>query len=242
MPADTDFPAKKFHICRECSHKRFSSFCKNCKHCNSICSDFEAEICHKLLTPPYVCNGCPKRNTSCTLEKRVYLPLDAWKEYRDLLSETRSGISLSEQEISHLDELISPLLRKKQSLHHICVHHADSIMVSESTLYRLVDYNLFSARNIDMTRKVRYAKRKKKKDFKIDKACRIGRTYQDFLTFVKEHPDLPVTQMDSVEGTRGGKVLLTIHFVKAECMLTYLRNSNDSQSVIDIFEKLYLEL
>ena len=236
------FSCKKFQLCRECPHKRFTSFCKNCKLCNSVCSEFEAEICQKLLAPPYVCNGCPKRNTSCTLEKRVYLPLDAWKEYREILSETRSGISLSEQEISHLDEVISPLLKKKQSLHHICVHHADSIMVSESTLYRFVNYNLFSARNIDMPRKVRYAKRKKKKDFKVDKACRIGRTYQDFLAFAKEHPDLPVTQMDSVEGIKGGKVLLTIHFVKAECMLAFLRDSNDSQSVIDIFEKLYLEL
>ena len=236
------FFCKKFQLCKECPHKRFTSFCKNCKHCNSVCSEFEAEICQKLLAPPYVCNGCPKRNTSCTLEKRVYLPLDAWKEYREILSEARSGISLSEQEIFHLDEVISPLLKKKQSLHHICVHHADSIMISESTLYRFVDYNLFSARNIDMPRKVRYAKRKKKKDFKVDKACRIGRTYQDFLAFAKEHPDLPVTQMDSVEGTKGGKVLLTIHFVKAECMLAFLRDSNDSQSVIDIFEKLYLEL
>ena len=236
------FSCKKFHICIDCSYKRFSSFCKNCKLCNHVCSDFEAEVCQKLLAPPYVCNGCPKRNTSCTLEKRFYQPVDAWKEYKEVLSEARCGISLSEKEISHLDEIISPLIRKKQSLHHICVHHTDSIMVSESTLYRFVDYNLFSARNIDMPRKVRYAKRRKKKDFKVDKACRIGRSYQDFLAFCKEHPELPVTQIDSVEGIRGGKVLLTIHFVKAECMLAYLRDSNDSQSVIDIFEKLYLEL
>lgn len=166
----------------------------------------------------------------------------AWNEYKEVLSQARSSISLSEKEISHLDEIISPIIRKKQSLHHICVHHLDSIMVSESTLYRFVDYNLFSARNIDIPRKVRYAKRRKKKDFKVDKACRIGRTYQDFLAFCKEHPDLPVTHMDSVKGIRGGKVLLTIHFVKAECMLVYLWDFNDSQSVIDIFEKLYLEL
>ena len=53
---------------------------------------------------------------------------------------------------------------------------------------------------------------------------------------------LPVTQIDSVEGKKGGKVLLTIHFVKAEFMLAFLREANDSQSVIDIFERLYLEL
>lgn len=48
--------------------------------------------------------------------------------------------------------------------------------------------------------------------------------------------------MDSVIGSEGGKVLLTIHFVKAECTLAFLRDANDSRSVIDIFEKLYPKL
>ena len=115
-------------------------------------------------------------------------------------------------------------------------------MVSERTLYRLIDYNLFSARNIDLPKKVKYSRRKRKKDFKVDKKCRIGRTYQDYLNFRRDHPDLPVTEIDTVEGRRGGKVFLTIHFVKTEFMLIFLRDANDSQSVIDVFDKLYLEL
>lgn len=87
--------------------------------------------------------SCSKRNTSCTLEKRFYQPVAAQNEYCSVLSEARSGLSLSEAEIAHLDSIVSPLLRKKQSLHNICANHSDSIMVSESTLYRLVDYNLF---------------------------------------------------------------------------------------------------
>ena len=236
------FSCQERHICVNCPGRKTFSYCRNCKVCNSVCNLFEPDICQKLLKPPYVCNGCGKRNTSCTLEKRFYQPVAAQNEYRSVLSEARSGLSLSEAEIAHLDSIVSPLLRKKQSLHNICANHSDSIMVSESTLYRLVDYNLFQARNIDMPRKVRYARRKKKKDYKVDKACRIGRNYQDFLTFCQAHPDLPITQMDSVEGRIGGKVLLTIHFTKAECMLAFLRDANDSQSVIDIFEKLSLEL
>ena len=115
-------------------------------------------------------------------------------------------------------------------------------MVSERSLYRLVDYNLFKARNIDFPRKIRYSKRKQKRHHKVDKKCRIGRSYQDFKKFIAENPDTPVTELDSVEGTKGGKVLLTIHFVKAEMMLAFLRDYNDSQSVIEIIEKLYLEL
>lgn len=48
--------------------------------------------------------------------------------------------------------------------------------------------------------------------------------------------------MDSVEGRKGGKVLLTLHFVKAELMLAFLRDANDSQSVLNCFDRLYLEL
>ena len=45
--------------------------------------------------------------------------------------------------------------------------------------------------------------------------------------------------MDSVEGKKGGKVLLTIHFVKTEFMLAYIRDRNTAYSVYEIFEKLY---
>lgn len=44
--------------------------------------------------------------------------------------------------------------------------------------------------------------------------------------------------MDSVIGRVGGKVLLTLHFVKAEFMLAFLRDANDSQSVIEVFDGL----
>ena len=227
-------------LCISCtSNKR--KHCSLCEKCNSNCPDFKEEKCGRLEKPPYVCNGCPDRRT-CTLEKRLYTPSYADKEYRTTLSEARSGISYSEEEIRRLDSIVSPLLLRGQSLNHICANNKDSLMVSESTLYRLIDYNVFRARNIDLPRKVRYSRRRKMKDFKVDKTCRIRRTFKDYIAFRKEYPDLPVTQMDSVEGKKGGKVLLTIHFVKAELMLAFLRDANDSQSVIDIFERLYLDL
>jgi len=45
-------------------------------------------------------------------------------------------------------------------------------------------------------------------------------------------------QMDTVEGAKGGKVLLTIHFTNFQFMLAFLRDANTSQSVIDIFNGL----
>ena len=233
------FSCDKIRVCKVCKPDKNYKKCRNCPACNNNCPDFVKVICPKLGKPPYVCNACSSRFYGCTLEKRYYYPDQAQKEYKELLSESRSGISFSEEEIRHLDEIISPLIRQSQSPHHICVTNEDSLMVSESTVYRLIDSGLISARNIDLPRKVRFRRRKKTVSVKVDKTCRIGRKYEDFLAFIRENPDTPVTQLDSVEGKKGGKVLLTIHFVKAEMMLAFLRDHNDSASVIEIFNDLY---
>ena len=233
------FSCSESWLCKECTFSKGAKKCSFCSKCITVCPKYEPYPCPKLHKPPYVCNGCPDRNLRCTLEKHYYVAKNAQQEYEHTLSEARSGINLTEAEVKQLDALFSPQLKKQQSVHHICINHRNSIMVSESTIYRLVDYNLFAARNIDLPRKVRFAPRKKHREFKVDKSCRIGRTYDDYKKFIEEHPALPVVQMDSVEGRKGGKVLLTLHFTKAECMLAFIRNANDSQSVIDIINRLY---
>lgn len=246
----TGAPGRAFNNCahrHSCDHRRIcpscssNRYCWSCKKCTAVCPDFTEEKCGRLSRAPYVCNGCPEQK-KCTLEKCFYQAAYADREYRMTLRESREGISLSEKEIQNLDAIVSPLIRKGHSIHHICSNNRDTIMVSESTVYRLIDYNVFSARNIDLPRKVRYSRRRVKKHVKVDTKCRIGRTYEDFRHYMDAHPDLPVTEIDSVEGIKGGKVLLTVHFVKAEFMLAFLRGSNDSQSVIDVFEKLYSKL
>lgn len=225
-------------LCSNKSCKRVCSFCQT-HRCSSLCADYRQEVCHKLSKPPYVCNGCELRK-ACTLEKRLYAARHAQKEYEEVRTESRQGIQLAEEEALRLDTLISPLLIQGQSLYHICVSHIDEIMVDERTLYNYVDAGLFSAKNLDMPRVVRMGKRKKKKDgFKVDKKCRIGRTYHDYLNFMQNHPGMPVVEMDSLEGTMGGKVLLTLHFRVPQFMLAFIRDANTSQSVIDIFNWLW---
>ncbi len=235
------FNCSKNHICTTCHSERKYTLCRRCSMCNTFCNDFEVSHCNRLEKPPYVCNGCGKRST-CSLEKRFYKAHEAHSEYKQVLTESRSGISLSESEILYLDEVVTPLIKQQQSPHHICVTNRDTITVSERTLYRLIDSRIISAMNIDLPRKVRYSARKKSVSLKVDKTCRIGRDYECFKAFLQDNPDSPVVQLDSVEGSRGGKVLLTIHFVKAEMMLAFIREHNTSQSVIDIFNDLYQKL
>ncbi len=229
------------HLCGNLKCKRYCGFC-NSHHCSTLCPDYQQEQCPRLSKPPYVCNGCENRR-SCTLEKRIYAASYAHKEYETVRSESRQGVQLNEKEALRLDDLISPLLMKGQSLHHICANHVDEIMLDERSLYNYVSKGIFTAKNIDMPRVVRMGKRKKKKDgFKVDKKCRSGRTYQDLLAFKADHPGIPIVEMDSVEGRKGGKVLLTIHFTIPQLMFAFIRDANTSQSVIDIFERLYMAL
>ena len=228
-------------VCLECT-SRNNRFCWSCGKCSSSCILYEKYVCPKLAKPPYVCNGCSERY-KCSLEKRLYRASYAQKEYELVRRESRSGFALSENELKQMDDIVSPLLLKGQSLHHIAVHHADELMKSERTLYAYINSGLFTARNIDMPRTVRMRPRKNvSKNLKVDRACRIGRDFSSFQSYVEKHPDLAVRQIDSVEGVKGGTVLLTIHFVEQGLQLAFLRQRNDSQSVIDIFNRLYLEL
>ncbi len=229
----------EMRVCgKEGCHKR----CKNCPYCNSYCSDFEEEKCQQLNKPPYVCNGCKKR-TRCTLVKQVYVATSAHEKYQTVLSESRSGINITEEELQQLRNIIVPLIKQGQSFHHISVNNADTIMMSEKTLYNYNDIGAFGITNIDLPRKVRYRKRKKRGNvYKVDKKCRINRTFDDFKEYLHNQQNCTYAQMDTVEGTKGGKVLLTIHFPQSSFMLAYLRDANDSKSVTLIFEKLFSSL
>lgn len=220
--------------CNRSSHNR----CAFCGKCTSSCDDYVKEECSKLSKAPYVCNGCDNLNM-CTLEKRFYKARAAQQEYEYVRSESRSGFNLSEEERQHLDSVISPLLMQGQSLHHILANNPDAVSCCEKTAYLYADNGLFSARNIDMPRKVRFKPRKKSVELKVDKSCRIGRTFEEFKKFREENPSLPVTELDSVEGVKGGAVLLTIHFVLPKLQLAFLREVNDSKSVTEIINTLY---
>lgn len=210
---------------------------KNCKLHN--CTEFKEEKCNLLEKPPYVCNGC-KKKTLCTLSKKFYDACYANNEYKENIIEARSGIVIDTQEIKHLNSILVPLIKEQgQSINHVLVNNKNKIMYSNKTIYKLIDLGILDVRNIDLPRKVRYRERRKEtKIYKIDKQCLVNRSYEDFLKYMSEYPDTPVVQMDSVEGIKGGKVLLTIHFVNCSFMLAFIREHNDAQSVIDIFNYL----
>jgi IS30 family transposase len=170
--------------------------------------------------------------------KNLYDAERAHLKAHEIISESRSGLCICEEEIARLNAIISPLVQQGQSIHQIYVSHENELMCSEKTIYNYIDAFLLDVRNIDLPRKVKFRERYKKPEFKVDKGCRIGRNYEAFQSFIDKNPDTAIVQMDSVIGSKGGKCMLTVHFIETNLMLAFLRESNTSQSVIDVFNDL----
>ena len=225
----------------ECS-KRICSIA--CSQCALFCDRYEPEVCPKLLKPPYSCNGCEKRGANCHLQKRLYFAEYAHSMYKQTLSDSRSGISLSREEFQFIAENIIPLIKKGISVPVVYEAYADRMPVSERTLYDYIDKGYFDADNLDLRRKVRRKSNRQKSGpvLHVDKKCHVGRTYADFLAYLEENPEARVSEMDTVEGRKGGKVILTIFIRGCSLQLMFLRDYKTAAEVTDAYAWLRKKL
>lgn len=221
------------------------NLCKYRNECKKYdCSNkekcYEEEICFKLTGAPYVCNGCEEK-AKCRKIKYYYYSKFANDEYEEKLRTSRYGINLSKEEAYDIDKLITPLIKEKhQSISHIYANHPDEISFSRATMYNYVDLGVFSFRNIDLPRKVRYKKRKENEKQRIrrETAIRKGRTYEEFKEYVGKHPECSIVEIDTVEGIKGGKVFLTLLLRQSKFMIIYLME----QKTMECVEKAFKEI
>ena len=161
--------------------------------CTGYCDRCITHTCKKTERAPFVCDSCSEKNKkACKYNKFYYLAEKADAKAKKVRSESREGIRLSQEELQTLDEILSPLIRQGQPLSHICNTHGDEIKVSERSIYNYIDAGELTISNLDLRRKVKYKKRRKKQtEIKCNKFnYRQGRTYEDFQKYMEEHPDL----------------------------------------------------
>lgn len=240
-------PRNKCALSGECRKKNVcgtyapvcKKMCRFCNHCNSHCKDFTPRTyhCPKLDKAPFVCNACSKKS-GCRLDKAYYRAVTAHRQYRTVLVESRTGINISPETLTQLDELVSPLILQGQSPYMILQGHPE-IPYSEKTLYNYIESGAFSVKNIDLPKKVKYKIRSSNPSDAVDKAIYEGRTYKELQAFLKEFPDTPLTEMDTVLGCEGShKVLLTFHFTCCSFMMAYLLDSREARHVKAVFDSI----
>lgn len=201
---------------------------------------YEEEICSFLMGTPYVCNGCEQK-VKCRKVKYYYYSKFANDEYSEKLRTSRYGINQTKEEIYELDKIIAPLIKEKnQSISHIYNNHPDEINFSRSTMYNYINLGVFSFKNIDLPRKVKYKKRKENKKQRIrrETLIRKGRTYENFKEYIEKNPESSIVEMDTVEGKKGGKVFLTLIFRQSKFMLIYLMENKTMECVEEVFRNI----
>ena len=109
-------------------------------------------------------------------------------------------------------------------------------------MYNYVSKNCFSARNIDLPRLVKMKKRRQRRTEPKDTQARTNRTYEDFQKYIELHPEASIVEMDTVEGVKGSRVLLTFLFRNSRLMLAFILYEKTQKEVLRVFNMLEYEL
>ena len=195
--------------------------------------------CYKLCKTPHVCNGCKSRS-GCRKERYTYYARKAHDSYKELISNCRQGINLTEEEIFNINTVITPLVKKGQTTNHLFINHAEVLNFSKVSFYNYINNGVFEFGPLDFPRIVKYKKRKnKKRRTRLEREIRIGRTYDDFILYTSKNPELNIVEMDTIEGLKSdSKCILTLFFRKSNFMLMFLLDSQTTSEVTRVFEYL----
>ena len=182
------------------------NFCVHRYHCR------KTNACGKIILCGVKCSSCPTCNQTCR---------DFEKERCSRLDKAPYVCNGCPKKISH-------------SPYQIVTNHPE-LELSIRTVYAYLDQGLFTARNVDLKRKVKFKPRKCHKTQISDRTVFINRTYQDFQTLHLES----FTEMDTVHSSRDSKkTLLTFFFTKEKLFLAFLMNRCTEGAVRLILDRL----
>lgn len=227
--------------------------CNNYRHCvyerqcHSSCPGYAPFKCHRRDRSPGACNGCSNWNT-CRFDKYKYSPEKAQQQYEEILADAREGVNLTTKEAEAMGKIIKPLLLQGLSPYQILQIHPE-LGICEKTLYNYIESGVFhqicGLTVMDLRRKVsRKLSKKKAKKYKkrADYKHLIGRTYKEYKEYMSHHPEVFVTQMDTLYNDEtNGPFLQTFKFIDAGILFAILHPQKTAQSMkegVDYLESI----
>lgn len=238
---DSNPRANQCKMLHACGDDTCTKLCRSCrKHdCSEVCREYQPKQCAKLNKPPYVCNGCSK-TVNCLLERKIYSSKYADDNYRNVLISSREGINQTPERIQEMNDILTPLIKRGQSMGHIYATHAEALGCSRRTAYTYIENGVFDVINLDLRRKVKYKKRKKSTVCSINhRAYRLGRAYKDFQKQLADGYTGNIVELDTVEGRGGTKpCFLTMLFRGCNLMLIFLLEEQTQAEVRRVFDSL----
>lgn len=242
-PKSCDCTFSRDCSCRHvCGASACNKKCRTCSKAKKYCADYAQAFCDIRLSHPLkLCNSCHKR-AFCHFESAYYYGSKAHLQYRDTLVNSRSGFDLSAGELIQINDIVSPLVRRGQSIYHIVHTNQHSLPVSESSVRRLIHSCELDIRLLDLPDAIKRKPRRKPHSHSQPPASKSGHLYQDYLSFIRSH-DIPVVQMDCVEGCRtDSRAVLSLHFTVFHMQLYFALEKHDSSSVVSMLDRIEASL
>ena len=196
--------------------------------------------CERLKHSPYVCNGCKSRS-GCRKVRWTYYAREADNSYKEVKSEARKGINLTPEEVYKINSVLTPLIKKGQTINHLYINHPDILDFSKPSFYNYVNNGVFEFGPLDFPRIVKYKKRKNsnKRRTRKEREILIGRTYDDFIEYISNNPDMNIVEMDTVEGLKDeNDCFLTLLWRKSKFMIIFKLENQTTEEVSRIFNIL----
>lgn len=209
----------------------------------TTCPHYEALICPLLKKFPFVCNKCPKAK-NCQLDKYYYDPNDSQDAAETVRVDSRVKDYENDKTVERVNELVSPLIQNRNSLHHAYVIHAGSMPVCERTVRRWIYKRALDVKAIDLPMWGSYRHKRPLNERptrqKADNYAIIAhRMYQDYLVYTEDNPGLETLETDSVVGKRSDhKALMTIHVPSCNFMFGFVINKGSALSFVNVYFKL----
>ena len=98
----------------------------------------------------------------CRKDRYYYEAESSHMVYKDNLTVSRLGIDLTSDEFKQLNRIVFDNIKKGHSFYMIANNYKNELSLSSRTLYNYVEKNYLDIINLDLPRKVKYKKRKKK--------------------------------------------------------------------------------
>lgn len=225
------------YYCRICEYHGHCELQGKFKSKDAKCENFKMFICKNLIKFPWVCNGCHKKGF-CDSPKSYYNPIPAHDSYRYTLVDSREGIYMTTKEFENINRIISNGLKKKQSIEHII--HSNDLPICTKTAYTYLHKGYFDADLLDTHRMVRLKNSSgyKPENSKLLRKAKLGKHYEDFINYLAENPNTIYTQMDTIEGRKGGKVCLSLKVVNVQLQFYFLLENKKASTIVKQINKI----
>lgn len=186
--------------------------------CPHDCIKYQPGRTPCLKKYPFVCNNCSKRKF-CNFLHYYYDSEDASITYHKRISDDKKIPKTKESVIKEINKIVSPLVKKGQSIEAIIMNHKE-IQVSSLTIRNWIKEGLLDCKLSEFRMTGRRIPSKqydysKSRQYKVLSSLKIGHKYNDYRLYLNNNPNALIIQLDTIIGCIDGKKsILTIHIVQ----------------------------